>query len=400
MAGFRRAEGKEKGKGVVARRRLSVRPIRSKNVWRRGLNGVKCNKNRSLSLFSIHSSSPSRELIFRSSKGEYFQVILKGNVEAPTGVWAYTDAQGLNNLFQELGTYQKPWKDKLEKMAAEIIKAEKLSGNALLESVAQKLSKIDEEIRYPSTTGGCFAKGTRVHTKEGLKRIEEIKVGDYVLSSPEDGTGGADYKRVLNVFVHKDKTIRHITGYGPNNDEPYFLAATGNHPFWVEGVGWTRADELKPDDVLRKADGRFTDISRQRPVYRTQQEGVGWVQELTDVEGSYGTLFDYANYAVVPDDGKAAYLSDEVYASDDPYLKVDVYNLEVEDYHTYYVSGVGVWVHNTNCLGVELSNGNGVLPDSNVALYESGKVLDDAIAKGAQAVDGFCSGSLCKQWRP
>jgi len=66
------------------------------------------------SVFSIHSSSSSRELVFQSRKGENFQVILKGNVEAATDVWAYTDAQGLNNLFQELGTYQKPWKGKKE----------------------------------------------------------------------------------------------------------------------------------------------------------------------------------------------------------------------------------------------------------------------------------------------
>ena len=26
-----------------------------------------------------------------------------------------------------------------------------------------------------------------------------------------------------------------------------------------------------------------------------------------------------------------------------------VYNIEVEDYHTYYVGHIGVWVHNTNC---------------------------------------------------
>jgi hypothetical protein len=27
----------------------------------------------------------------------------------------------------------------------------------------------------------------------------------------------------------------------------------------------------------------------------------------------------------------------------------DVYNIEVEDYHTYFVGEEGVWVHNTNC---------------------------------------------------
>jgi hypothetical protein len=31
-----------------------------------------------------------------------------------------------------------------------------------------------------------------------------------------------------------------------------------------------------------------------------------------------------------------------------------VYNIEVEDYHTYFVGELGVWVHNANCDGVKL----------------------------------------------
>lgn len=40
------------------------------------------------------------------------------------------------------------------------------------------------------------------------------------------------------------------------------------------------------------------------------------------------------------------------YEMQDPYLKLPVYNLEVEDFHTYYVGEHGVWVHNENCLGL------------------------------------------------
>lgn len=65
-------------------------------------------------MFSIHSSFSSRELVFQSREGDYFQVILKGSVEAALDVFAYTDAQGLNLLFQELGACQKPWKGKKE----------------------------------------------------------------------------------------------------------------------------------------------------------------------------------------------------------------------------------------------------------------------------------------------
>ena len=209
----------------------------------------------------------------------------------------------------------------------------------------------------PLQADSCFIRGTRVHTKDGLKPIEAIKVGDYVLSAPEDGTGKPEYKRVVNVFVHQHKTIRKVNSYGPDAQTQYFVAATGNHPFWVEGKGWTRADELKRGNVLRRLDGSFTEIADQYPVYRTEQDGVGWVQEMKDAETSYGTLFDYENYDLVPRPPKSVYLPREVYESDDPYLKVTVYNLEVEDYQTYYVGTDGIWVRNDNCFGSELSSG-------------------------------------------
>jgi hypothetical protein len=61
-------------------------------------------------VFSIHSTSSSRELVFSAHKGEYFRVELKGfEVVASTDVWAYTDANRLNEFFQELGHFERPW---------------------------------------------------------------------------------------------------------------------------------------------------------------------------------------------------------------------------------------------------------------------------------------------------
>ncbi|MBK7006042.1 MAG: hypothetical protein IPH37_13695 [Burkholderiales bacterium] len=36
------------------------------------------------------------------------------------------------------------------------------------------------------------------------------------------------------------------------------------------------------------------------------------------------------------------------------FFKAPVYNLEVEDFHTYYVGEHGIWVHNQNCGGSEV----------------------------------------------
>ena len=58
-------------------------------------------------------------------------------------------------------------------------------------------SSQDANYGIRSRAGEGFIKGTRAHTKDGLKPIEEIKVGDYVLSKPESGEGEVAYKRVV-----------------------------------------------------------------------------------------------------------------------------------------------------------------------------------------------------------
>ncbi|WP_369660236.1 polymorphic toxin-type HINT domain-containing protein [Variovorax sp. V15] len=224
-----------------------------------------------------------------------------------------------------------------------------------------------------------------MHTKDGLKPIEDIKVGDYVLSSPEDGSGGQEYKRVLKTFVHEQKVIVGVqfTNVGApsvlQGGDIYFVTTTENHPFWVEGVGWTRADALKGGDVVRKADGSLANVFGLKRIYRTSRDGVGWTFLGGDIKSKnrslfwyqlgydtyeeyffaeeIGTLFDYANYDLTEDDGRDKYISPEVYHSEDPYLKIRVYNLEVEDFHTYYVDAQGFWVHHINCEGVHPSGG-------------------------------------------
>jgi len=59
--------------------------------------------------FSIRSSSSNQEVNFCSRKGDTFLVRLKGTISTEVRVSAYTDEQGLNKLFQDLGETKKPW---------------------------------------------------------------------------------------------------------------------------------------------------------------------------------------------------------------------------------------------------------------------------------------------------
>jgi hypothetical protein len=61
-------------------------------------------------LFSIHSVSSDREFIFSNRDGEFFNFELKDHeISAAIKVSTYTDDNGLNNLFKELSSFEKPW---------------------------------------------------------------------------------------------------------------------------------------------------------------------------------------------------------------------------------------------------------------------------------------------------
>ncbi|MDK2124358.1 polymorphic toxin-type HINT domain-containing protein [Parachitinimonas caeni] len=158
------------------------------------------------------------------------------------------------------------------------------------------------EKQTPSSTKGCFVAGTPVWTREGLKAIEAIQIGDYVLSQPEL-TGERAYRRVNDVFTFEEKSIflvSYIDAFG--NSES--IEATPNHPFFVHGTGWTGAEYLEAGDVVELHDGSLAVIAEIRDTGRFDQ----------------------------------------------------VYNFEVDGFHTYYVGQLGVWVHNTNCFPKEVKS--------------------------------------------
>ena len=99
---------------------------------------------------AIKSNASDRELVFSNLKGDYFQVEIRGfKVSANATVYAYTDANGLNNIFQELGKIDKPWsgEKKWESIEGDfilIITCDKL-GHVLLEVKLRVLQGHPEE---------------------------------------------------------------------------------------------------------------------------------------------------------------------------------------------------------------------------------------------------------------
>ena len=98
---------------------------------------------------------------------------------------------------------------------------------------------------------GCFVAGTLIHTKEGLRQIEQIKVGAYVLAKPEDGTGIASYKRVTQTYQHGEREVYLLTWQtregGENIEVPSFAVVTGGHPIWVDQI----LDDEQPVESIK-----------------------------------------------------------------------------------------------------------------------------------------------------
>ena len=138
----------------------------------------------------------------------------------------------------------------------------------------------------------CFVAGTLVMAVAGMVAIETIKSGDKVISTdPETMETGE--KTVLETYIREVTTLVHLT---VNGEE---IVTTVDHPFYVKNQGFIKAGELIVGD------------------------------ELLDVNGNV-LLVEKFN----------------VELTDEP---TTVYNFQVEDFHTYHVGEIGVWVHNASC---------------------------------------------------
>lgn len=138
----------------------------------------------------------------------------------------------------------------------------------------------------------CFVEGTLVETESGRKPIEEVEVGDLILSRDEN-TGERSFKVAVATYETPDQRIIEIQ-FESEDGGTETIGATAEHPFWVKARGWVGAGDLLPGDEVFTSQG-------------------GWIK----VSGS-------------------TWLS----------KRQTVYNLEIEDYHTYFVGESGAWVHN------------------------------------------------------
>ncbi len=320
-----------------------------------------------------------------------------------------------------------------------------------MNSVIHALNKDDVQgFEMPNHTG--FVAGTLIHTDQGLVPIEQINVGDLVLSKPD--SGDVAYKRVLKTFKSPEKhrimrvgvTVPNLMDEIYKNEftqltqeqilssakfcensssrycsDPYYVYCTENHPFWTDELRWLAASDLFPEHLgtrltLSSCYGfKFTESENymyETPLLKTciadlvmvcddksaePREPLGLVdfsknhpvlikgldtkryprfvcaepdtknqpfidisknpnhpihQELRDhdyIRTDEGPFYMERGYTYEEiKDNKELYrkLSHEYFLSKDPeYYHATIYNIEVEDYHTYFVSEVGILVN-------------------------------------------------------
>ena len=151
----------------------------------------------------------------------------------------------------------------------------------------------------------CFVAGTKVHTPEGLRNIEDIAVGDFVLARDEHVPDGqVEPKQVRQTFKTIPGELYHVTV--EQNDRCETIVCTGAHPFFVASRNeFVAAKELAVGDSL------------------VSHGGVA---------------------------GKIVAIREEVLSD-----LLTTYNFEVAEHHTYFVGESGVWVHNDgdfDCVGL------------------------------------------------
>ncbi len=94
----------------------------------------------------------------------------------------------------------------------------------------------------------CFGAGTLVRTLGAVRPIEELAVGDQVLSQ-STRTGALAYRPIL-VTHHNPPSKTFEISLGRET-----LVSSAFHRFWKAGQGWVMARELKSGDLVRTLNG-------------------------------------------------------------------------------------------------------------------------------------------------
>jgi hypothetical protein len=141
--------------------------------------------------------------------------------------------------------------------------------------------------------GASFPAGTLIVTDGGAVAVEDIRVGDRVLSRDEE-TGETVFSPVSQLLNRISDEMSLVT-LAHEDGRQETLRVTPEHPAYVAAVGWVDAGDLQPGDTIEDFDGGAP---------------------LKVISVSYEVASER------------------------------VYNFEVSETHSYFAGDLGAWVHN------------------------------------------------------
>lgn len=217
-----------------------------------------------------------------------------------------------------------------------------------------------------------FVAGTLVHTDKGLVPIQDVKVGDMVLSRPEnDPNAPNEYKRVLRLFGSGKDNIIQLPYVSYSELEVIkVIYLTDYHLIWNERKQeWIPAIKLENGDELSfiKNEKSFFVYGTSKVLNFNNDGNIGFCDHYlhNSLGYSVGHSFLYngknsiqTHYLQNSDLSNQShqYIDDfeifDIGSNEYPdnfdglsRFKTKLYTLALEDYHTYFVGEQGLWVH-------------------------------------------------------
>lgn len=165
------------------------------------------------------------------------------------------------------------------------------SGDDIADDIGRVVDDGAEGAAKGSRKKACFIAGTLVLTAAGLVAIEDVAPGDTVLAREEFGEE-TDWRSVLATYVTEDRDLVELAIESADGIE--VVVTTPEHPFATPDGEWVLAGDLAPGELLVGLDGDLLTLTAST-----------WRED-----------------------------------------RATVFNLEVEEFHTYFVGETGVLVHN------------------------------------------------------
>jgi RHS repeat-associated protein len=181
-----------------------------------------------------------------------------------------------------------------------------------------------------------FGAGTVVVTRRGLIPIEQVVAGDEVLSR-DMLTGEQTWQKVLIAYNSQHRDAIGLKVSASDSGDAENIVTTSEHPFFVRGQGWTIGAMLRVGDLVESASGNVVRISG--------------IEQLAAEQLAY--------------------------------------NMQVAQFHTYFVGRQQLWVHNacdihhlaTNKNYISTARGGPWSPRLEPLFKKAGMTMEDVLNK-------------------